>query len=215
VATPPVMFDPLTLGKRAQRIRIEKGLSIEALAKTAVVNKNTVVRFEKGVPTRMETIYKICGVLEVSPLQLMEGKLIKGRDYDVQKHRIDNSKGLTIRQVSRKERIQTGTTHGMIVGDLNYRLPDGHLGAQVLEVASRDRNQKKTHPGEELLFCLTGTIGIEISNVTTILNKGDAIFFWGSEPHCYFNADNRKEVSVALSVVCGNKDETGHSCPST
>jgi len=205
----PVMFDPLTLGKRAQRIRIEKGFRIEALAKTANVNKNTVVRFEKGIPTRMDTIYKICGVLEVSPLQLMEGKLVKGRDYDVQKHQVDKSGGRTIRQIPRKERIQTDTTHGMIVGDLNYRLPDGQLGAQVLEVASCDRNKRKTHPGEELLFCLTGKIGIEISDVTTILNKGDAIFFWGSESHCYFNADDQKEVSVALSIVCGGK-ETGH-----
>jgi len=206
VSEKPVMFDPLTLGKRAQRIRMDKGLSIESLAKSADVNKNTVVRFEKGIPTRMDTIYKICGVLEVSPLQLMEGKLVKGRDYDIQKH----ESGRKILQVPRDKRVQTDTTHGMIVGDLNYRLPDGHLGAQVLEIVSRDRNCKKTHPGEELLFCLTGTVGIEISDVTTTLSKGDAIFFWGSEPHCYFNADEKKEISVALSVVCGGKDETAH-----
>lgn len=202
----PVMFDPLTLGKRAQRIRIEKNLTIESLARKAEVNKNTVVRFEKGLPTRMETIYKICGVLEVSPLQLMEGKLVKGRDYDVQKHAVD-LKNRPIRQIPRKDRIHTDTTHGMIIGDLNYRLPDGNLGAQVLEVVSRDRNRKRTHPGEELLFCLTGKIGVMVSDVTTILSKGDAIFFWGSEPHGYFNADEKKAVSVALSVVCG-KEET-------
>ena len=56
------LFDPMMLGKRAQRIRIEKKLSIESLAKMAKVNKNTVVRFEKGMHTRLETIYKICNV---------------------------------------------------------------------------------------------------------------------------------------------------------
>ena len=79
-------FDPRMLGKRAQRIRIEKEFSIEALARDAGVNKNTVVRFEKGISTRMETVYKICGVLGISPLQLVEGRLVQGRDYDIKKH---------------------------------------------------------------------------------------------------------------------------------
>jgi len=199
----PVMFDPLTLGKRAQRIRIQKGLSIEALARTAGVNKNTVVRFEKGIPTRMDTIYKICSILEISPLQLMEGKLVKGRDYNIQPHKAASpGKGGT-RQVSRTDRVSRDSCHGMIIGDLNYQLPEGQLGARVMEIFSREVKEKKTHPGEELLFCLTGTVGIEISDVTAILKKGDAIFFWGTEPHCYFNADETKDVSVALSVVCG------------
>lgn len=199
----PILFDPLTLGKRAQRIRIEKGLSIEALAKRAGVNKNTVVRFEKGISTRMDTIYKICYVLEISPLQLMEGKLVKGRDYDIQKHQIKTAGKTGTKHISRTERVPSHQCEGMFIGDLNYRLPEGQLGARVMEISGRDITEKKTHPGEELLFCLTGKIGIVISDVTAILKKGDAIFFWGTEPHCYFNADENKDVSVALSVVCG------------
>ncbi|MBN1780851.1 helix-turn-helix transcriptional regulator [bacterium] len=200
--TQSVLFDPLTLGKRAQRIRLEKNFSIESLAKTAGVNKNTVVRFEKGIPTRMDTIYKICSVLGVSPLQLMEGKLIRGRDYDIQTHRQEPAPAKISGHVARQDRIQTDM-HGTIIGDLNYRLPEGTLRAKVLEVRTLDKSDKRTHPGEELIFCLTGTVGIEISDVTAILKKGDAIFFWGTEPHCYFNADKIKSVSVALSVVCG------------
>lgn len=202
--TPPVMFDPLTLGKRAQRIRIEKRLSIEALAKTAGVNKNTVVRFEKGISTRMDTIYKICTILDVSPLQLMEGKLVKGRDYNIQKHDISVQKS-GAKHVPRTERVQKDICQGMLIGDLNYRLPEGRMGARVMEIFGKEIKEKKTHPGEELLFCLTGTVGIEISDVRAVLKKGDAIFFWGTEPHCYFNADENKEVSVALSVVYGDE----------
>lgn len=198
-----VLFDPLTLGKRAQRIRTERGLSIEALAKAAGVNKNTVVRFEKGIPTRMETIYKICNELKVSPLRLMEGKLIKGRDYDIQKHQIQKSDSAGARHVSRNERVALDICHGMTIGDLNYRLPEGQLGARVMEISAREISEKTAHPGEELVFCLTGKVGIEISDVKAILKKGDAVFFWGTEPHGYFNADENKEQSVALSVICG------------
>ena len=103
----------------------------------------------------------------------------------------------------RKERVRNETAHGMTVGDLNYRLPGGRLSAKVLEL--RDRGEVHTHPGEELLFCLTGTVGIEVSQVGAVLKKGDAIFFWGTEPHAYFNADDDKDVSVALSVVVGDE----------
>jgi len=189
------------LGKRAQRIRLEKKMSIESLAQKAQVNKNTVVRFEKGLHTRMDTIYRICRVLDVSPFQLIEGKLVKGRDYDIKKHRVSDSDESVSKQVLRKERIESDREHGMRIGDLNYRLPGGQIIAKVLEV--HDKGKRKTHPGEELLFCLTGMIGVEISDVKAILNKGDAIFFWGTEPHCYFNADKKKAISVALSVVNG------------
>ncbi len=191
-------FDPLTLGKRAQRIRNEKGISIECLAKEANVNKNTVVRFEKGISTRMETIYKICNVLGVSPFELIEGKLVKERDYAIKKHIVHPSEA---KHVSRSDRVPKDHKHGMKIGDLEYQLPGGQMTAKVLEIS--ECGQIQSHPGEELVFCLTGKVGIKLSEVEAVLNKGDAIFFWGTEPHCYFNADKEKTVSVALSVVCG------------
>jgi transcriptional regulator with XRE-family HTH domain len=196
------IFDPRMLGKRAQRIRVEKSLSIEALARDAGVNKNTVVRFEKGISTRMETIYKICAVLDVSPLHLVEGKLIQGKDYDIKKHEIHPASGIQSKRIPRKNRIHKQVYHGMTVGDLNYRLPGGQLTAKVLEI--RDHGETHSHAGEELLFCLTGTVGIDVSHVKAELKKGDAMFFWGTEPHAYFNADQDKDVSVALSVVVGH-----------
>ena len=198
--SPASLFDPRMLGRRAQRIRSEKGMSIESLAASAGVNKNTVVRFEKGISTRMETVYKICSVLGASPLELVEGKLVRGKDYDIKKHGPPAS-GSTSKHVARRDRVRKTPYHGMAVGDLNYRLPGGRLSAKVLEIGGK--GQWHTHPGEELLFCLTGRVCIEISHVKAVLEKGDAVFFWGTEPHLYFNADPGKEISVALSVVDG------------
>jgi transcriptional regulator with XRE-family HTH domain len=194
-------FDPLMLGKRAQRVRTEKTLSIEALAAAAGVNKNTVVRFEKGLSTRMDTVYRICGVLGVSPLHLVEGGLVQGKDYDIKKHAAAEKS----RQVHRKDRVRREIMHGMTVGDLNYRLPGGRLSAKVLEITGR--GEMHTHAGEELLFCLTGSVGFEISDVKGVLKKGDAVFFWGTEPHAYSNADAGKDVSVALSVIVGGEEK--------
>jgi len=199
-------FDFLKLGMRAQRIRSEKNISIESLAGMAGVNKNTVVRFEKGLPTRMDTIYKICNVLKVSPFHLVEGKLVNGKDYAIQKHRVRETGNDRSGHIPRQNRVRKEIVHGMTVGDLNYHLPEGQLSAKVLEI--REKCEPCSHRGEELLFCLTGSVGVEISNITATLNKGDAIFFWGAEPHCYFNAHEKKAVSVALSVVNGDVDDT-------
>ncbi len=198
---PSFFYDPLMLGKRAQRVRTEKSLSIEALAQKAGLNKNTIVRFEKGLSTRMDTIYKICSVLGVSPFQLLDGKLVNGRDYAIQKH-VESGK------VRRHQRIADDSDAGMITGDLNYKLPGGKMAAKVIEV--RTGSRRRSHAGEELLFCLTGTIGVEISDVKATLKKGDALFFWGTEPHLYYNADEEKAVSVALSIVNGGEKDDGH-----
>jgi hypothetical protein len=96
---------------------------------------------------RSQTVYKICTVLGVSPLQLIEGKLVQGRDYDIKKRESAASPGARPKQVPRRERVRTEIFHGMTVGDLNYRLPGGRLAARVLEI--RDRGEVHTHPGEE------------------------------------------------------------------
>ena len=113
-----------------------------------------------------------------------------------------NSKNYYSEVVKKLIKTRLTETFGIKIGDLNFRLPGGRLTAKVLELSSK--GNLKTHPGEEFLFCLTGTVGVEISNVKALLNKGDAIFFWGTEPHCYFNADENKDKSVALSIICGD-----------
>jgi len=41
--------DPATLGARIQRFRLLQGLSVRDLAERAGVNKNTILRLEKGL----------------------------------------------------------------------------------------------------------------------------------------------------------------------
>jgi len=192
------VFNPIKLGERAKRIRVEKEMTIQKLAELTGLNKNTIVRFEKGLNTRLDTAYNICNVLETSPWELIESELVKGVDFDIKK-RLRNSDGAPIWQyVHRKKRIRTAFEEGLLIGDINYKLPDGQINAVVLEVYTRSK--QRSHTGEEMLFCLTGKVGLKIGDKTAILHEGDAAFFWGSEMHSYFNADKDRKVSIALSV---------------
>ena len=75
--------DYLKLAIKAKQLRIKKGMPIEGLAKAAKINKNTVLRFEKGFPTTLETITKICNVLGVSPFSLLDQEPILDQDYHI------------------------------------------------------------------------------------------------------------------------------------
>jgi transcriptional regulator with XRE-family HTH domain len=195
------------LGRRIERARLEQGKSIEDLAKEAQVNKNTIVRLEKGrgsKGTQLPVLNKVCAKLRISLQEIIGEKLREGEDYAVTRHRSERASTvgtLRVKRVSRQSRERIAGA-GIMIGDLNYQLPRGSLRAVVLEIkAPKDRRgELRTHSGEELLFCLTGTVGVVIGGVNVVLNKGDAVFFWGTEPHAYYNADEHKDQAVALSV---------------
>ena len=72
------------------------------------------------------------------------------------------------------------------------------MNYEIIEISST--GQFESHPGEELLFCLAGRIGIQIGDLEEELEEADAILFYGTESHRYYNAALADTVSVALSV---------------
>lgn len=58
----------------------------------------------------------------------------------------------------------------------------------------------------ELFFCLTGKIKVNIDGDDIVLSKGDAVVFRREDPHKYVNVreDNLKKTSVGLSVMFGS-----------
>jgi len=174
------------LAARVRRLRLQKKLSIEQLAKVAEVDKNTIVRIEKGEGRpNLNTLVNICNALEVSVDELIEMKTLENQDFYLyrrgeQKSRINNSEP------------------GLKVGDLKAKLPNGHINAVVLEIYGEGK--MRSHPGEEILFCLKGRVGIMIGNTPVVLNKGDSVMFFGREPHLYFNGDKGEKPELALGL---------------
>ena len=176
-------FNPLMLGTRIKKIRIQQGLSIEKLAEKSDVNKNTVVRLEKGRPTQPRTIYNVCDILGVSPLELMDNKLQEGQDYQF------------------GDFIEEAVNPDLALNHIYrfYRLPGGEINATILEIEVESEWQ--SHPGEKLLYALTGDVGIRLGQsedpqklVDIKLREGKAACFWAAEPHQYYNPNKDKEV---------------------
>lgn len=190
-------YDPMTLGKRIKRLRLSKNLTIKDLADASKINKNTIVRLEKGENrTSLNTVFRICDALDVSFSMILEGKPVENSDYIRHERKIET--GL------RKDRkpISKGPVS---IGDLSLHLNGGLLNAGILEVTGR--GEKNSHTGEELLFCLTGKVEVDINGQIIVLNKGDGLVFWGTEPHSYSHVDGKKDKTVCLSVVASREIE--------
>ncbi|MCK5147027.1 helix-turn-helix transcriptional regulator [bacterium] len=202
----PGHFNPLKMAKNAQKTRQQKGMSIEKLARLSGVNKNTIVRFEKGMSSRLDTVFKICQALATTPFDLSNEKLVKGKDYDIKKRHRDKDgkpiwqhvKPTTASQIHKED-------PNVLIGDTNFTLPGGQINAVILEIIGTSR--LRSHVGEEMIFCLAGKVGFKLGDEETILESGDSAFFYGSEIHNYWNADDSREVSIALSIWIDDKHD--------
>ena len=87
---------------------------------------------------------------------------------------------------------------GLRVGDLKAKLPWGKMNAVVLELTGKGK--MRSHPGEEITFCLKGKVGITIGNTPVVLEKGDSVLLYGREPHQYYNADQSENAPVAMAL---------------
>jgi len=178
------------LASRVRRLRFQKKLSIEQLAKSAKVDKNTIVRIEKGEGRpNLKTLVNICNALDVSVDELIDMKTRKDEDYYIYR-----------RKKGKKPAEEDITEPGLRVGDLKAKLPFGHINAVILEILSDGKT--RSHRGEEILFCLKGLVGVKIGSTPLVLEKGDSVMFFGREPHLYFNADKSKnpEIAIGLSI---------------
>jgi len=187
-------YDLLMLGKRIQRLRGSQGLSIEGLASKARVNKNTIVRLEKAEKgVSFDTVLKICEALDISIGKLIEDKPTEDIDYKI--------------AYGYRQDRKTISEGPVTIGDINIHLEGGSLHAGILEI--KGNGIKRSHPGEELLFCLTGSVEVDVNGKKITLKKGDCIVFWGAEPHSYSYLESKKgrDEAVCLSVLASNEQK--------
>ncbi len=178
----------LMLGGKIKRLRDEKNISLDELANNANVDKNTISRIEKGLGSpSLDTIVNISHALKVSPEKLLGyGELREKKDY----------------VVFRREERKNIPRKGFMEGEMLEKLERGNLNASIIIIPPGQWGEIVSHPGEELLFCLSGKLGVKIRGTGIVLEKGEAVLFYGTDQHCYYNAlkNDDKDNTIALSV---------------
>ena len=181
-------FNAITIGGRIDRLRNQRGYSIEILAERAGLNKNTVNRVIKGVgKPNLNTFLKLCGALEVTPNDLMDTRPNRKAHFRV--IRCADGDNLVFRQQE----------PGVRLGLLKDNLPHGAMSCIAAEFVGR--SSVRSHAGQEVLICTSGRVGVQIGETAVELDVGDAILFHATEPHCYCNAAPDLPKSTALFVL--------------
>jgi transcriptional regulator with XRE-family HTH domain len=201
---------PTVLGARLRRARLRQGLSIRELAAAAEVNKNSIVRLEKGLRPLPQTVLKVCEALKLHVAAVVQSASIA---EDVAVHKRADDRWYDIadlgagpaadRPLSREERAKLaegGLTAPMLL--LTNRLEQGHILANVVELYGP--SPKRSHPGEEMVYVLEGQVRITVGSRVVELEEGECATFHSAEVHEYAPAGTRVPVSI-LSITVPDK----------
>lgn len=191
-----VIMDPQTLGARIQRIRQRNNFSVRDLADKAGVNKNTILRLEKGLTPSYATLNRVCEALGVHVAQLTQPEP-------------DETETIALHSRLLEGRQPFAEDERVLLSVLSCRLPGGKINSAVLELY--DESEPVNHPGEELVFCLRGTAKLTVAGRTYVLQEGDAATFWSAERHSYGPTDDTPEDQLPILLLCvwlDARDET-------
>ena len=81
---------------------------------------------------------------------------------------------------------------------LKSRLASGKLLPTLIEV--NHATDPRTRPGEEIVFVLRGKLRLTIAGEEFVLNEGESVEFWGTEPHSYAPIDGAPCLILSLRV---------------
>ena len=181
------------MGNRVSLLRYRKRATIREIAEQAGVDKNTLVRLEKGKAVRMETLTRICAALGTTPgRQFLE---LAGPDQSFRVSRAAE------RRWEKAPDLMSATDPAEEIAklcDAAHRWPFGWSGEQpgfngfldcdlyggavvssVIELFTACT--LRSFVGEELIYCLRGSVVLEVDSDKTQLDEGDAVCVWATK----------------------------------
>lgn len=177
----------MSLGDRIKKNRNEKGLSLRDLAGKVNLSASFLSQIEQGKASpSIENLKKIATCLDVRVSYLIEDDEVK-KNTDVmrknERHAIESIDSNT------KISLLTSSNIEKNMEPILYEIaPGGESGRDYY-----------THPGEEFIFILEGTLDIHINEIIHTLDEGDSLYFKSSQKHRFVN--NGSKLARALWVV--------------
>jgi transcriptional regulator with XRE-family HTH domain len=168
-----------TIGGKIRKLRQEEKLSIQKLAEKSGVSPAGVYKIETNEMTpSITTLMKIASALGKKVSYFVEEQeRVKNIEYTCKRDRktVYNKESRILIE-SFAARLEDGKIY---VGLLSVR-PGGGTGTDIV-----------AHSGEELFYCMEGTVEFLINEETYVLRKGDSVHFKSELPHSWKNLGNR------------------------
>ena len=177
----------VNVGQRLRELRLERSLSIRALAERSGLNVNTfsLIENNKASPS-VSTLQQIAQALQVPISAFFETK--HGHNK--------------VAYQKAGQRPHAIFAHGE-VWDLGAGMP--RQGAEPLIITLNARADSGEHPivhtGREFVYCLEGRVAYGVGNEIYQLDPGDSLMFEAYLPHHWQNL-NEEAPSRLLLVLC-------------
>ena len=183
----PVPAITLVVGRNLRRLRAQRGLSLEGLARFSGVSRAMLGQVELGKTTpSIHVVWKIARSLGVTFSMLVEG---------LEETRPTVMRAATAKLVKSGDGAVTARTLS----------PDGgRRSVEFYEVCINPRSVERSEPHapgtRENLVVLSGSLGIVVAGDLHHLTAGDAIEFQGDVAHEYSNlGDDLLRIYVVLT----------------
>ena len=182
----------VNVGHRLRELRIERGLSIRALAEQSGLNVNTLSFIENGKTSpSVSTLQQVAAALKLPINAFFEVKT--------------NPQAIVYQKTG--ERQSAAFTHGTLA-DLGtgFARPDLEPFVVTLEPQADSGDTPILHTGIEFVFCLEGCIGYEVDGQTFILDPGDSLLFEARLPHRWHNPGETSSRSLLMLCPTDERD---------
>jgi len=183
--------DALELGRRIRRVRLERRLTLQAVATLARVSQSLISQVERGLASpSISTLRRIAGALDVPIAELFVGGDVSEDESDPAGRR------LVVRRYERKGlRVpQSKVEYELLTPDLNRKVEFLWIEYEPGAITHPD---PMSHPGEENAVCLEGSVVVTIDRQEFVLTEGDSISFDSGRPHQVENRTNKRAVLVS------------------
>jgi transcriptional regulator with XRE-family HTH domain len=175
------------VGARLRELRVARGKSMRALARTSGLSTNALSMIERGrTSPSVSTLYKIADALEV-PITAF---------FRLEPPRQD----IVFRKSDERTRITL--TKGLWEG-LGGESFVGHVEPFMITLSSGASSGPfgMLHSGHEFVLCLSGCIQYEVEGLLYNLNAGDSLLFAAQLRHRWRNSG--AETAIAVIVLSG------------
>lgn len=176
------------IGPKIKALRKQYGYSLQALAERADVSAATIHKIEQAdmVPT-ITTLLKIAAALDRPVSYFVE----------------DDDDHLPTVFTPAGDRRPIYTSHaGIDLAGITGPYGDFLVAAAVATVipGANSGTKPMRHPGEELVYMVSGTLEFKVGEETYVLGPGDALHFRTQQPHFWRNPDDQDAVAIWMAL---------------
>jgi len=182
------------IGKKIKALRLEKGLTIQKLAREASFSPALISQIENdNISPPIATLARIAKVLKVRMTSFFD----EGND-DLKFEVVRKNEGRKVKRVISK----LGTKQGYLYDALAFRKKNRKMQPFLLTIKTAVLDEKSlySHEGEEFLMVLKGSAEMVYDGERIILNEGDSIYFDSSSRHRLLS--HGKKPAKVLVVLC-------------